>query len=252
MKRTTRGITLGVAVLIAVLTPGAGSALDTDIFVGTQVSPNVLILFDNSGSMGNVPYAPFPDQVYAGSFEPSVIYTRCAAVGGVSGADVRPDCSCKKTVSSYVVDSSSCAGTFVDLIPASNDDIDDREGRRKKGNRLNWEQNQPRYCTQAPFDPCTSQSDCPGQGNGCQPQNQLGLAKSAMISTINDPENSDVRWGLLLFDPPNVNYSASNYASEPWVTAWHVNDQGLPGADRRPGHRQHQGAADQQHRRHHR
>ncbi|MFN8600454.1 MAG: PilC/PilY family type IV pilus protein [Candidatus Binatia bacterium] len=224
MKRTCLGITVAVVAFVASLVGSrAARALDTDIFTGTQVSPNVLILFDNSGSMGNVPYAPFPDQVYSGSFEPSVVYTRCAASGGVNGAAVNADCTCKKTVNNYVADGSACAGTFIDLVPASHDDIDDREGRRKKGNRLNWETNQPRYCTQAPFDPCASQADCPGQGNGCQPQNQMGLAKSAMISTINDPDNRGVRWGLLLFDPPGINYNATNYSSSSWVTSWQVN-----------------------------
>lgn len=199
-------------------------ALDTDIFTGTQVNPNVLIIFDNSGSMGNVPYTPFPDGVYSGSKDPGTIYSRCANKNGVSGGDVNANCSCRRTQSNYVVDQSSCAASFVDLVPAFHDDIDDREGRRKKGNRLNWETNQPRYCTQEPFNPCTSQADCPGTGNGCQPQNQLGLAKSAMISTINDPDNESVRWGVILFDPPGINYGQADYSSTSWVTNWQVNN----------------------------
>ncbi len=213
-----------LAVLVALALPTAAAALDIDIFTGNQVDPNVLILFDNSGSMGNAPYNAFPEGSYSGSYAQGTVYTRCANRSSVSGGDVNANCTCRRTQSSWVADQSVCAGTFVDLVPAFHDDIDDREGRRKKGNRLNWETNQPRYCTQAPFQPCSTQSDCPGAGNGCQPQNQLGLAKSAMISTINDPENDGVRWGLVLFDPPNINYNNTNYGSASWVTSWQVNN----------------------------
>ncbi|MEW6268861.1 MAG: hypothetical protein AB1689_06135, partial [Thermodesulfobacteriota bacterium] len=224
-KTRSRPELAAIALAIAVALCAPAQALDTDIFSGTQVSPNVLIIFDNSGSMANVPYSPYPDAVYAGPLDPGTIYTRCANKSGILGGDVNSNCTCRRTQSSYVVDGSVCAGSFVDVIPAFQDDIDDREGRRKKGNRINWDENQPRYCTQEPFDPCSSQSDCPGQGNTCQPQNQLGLAKSSMISTINDPDNVDVRWGLMVFNPPNINYSSANYSSESWVTSWHVNDE---------------------------
>lgn len=198
-------------------------ALDTDIFTGTQVDPNVLIVFDNSGSMGNVPYNTYPTTVYTGPADPGVIYTRCRDKNGVSGGNVRSDCTCRRSQTSYVVDESICAASFVDLIPGTGDDVDDREGRRKMGNRLNWEQNQPKFCSESPFEPCFVQSDCVGSTNQCMPQNQIGLAKSAMISTINDPENENVRWGLLLFNPPGINYSTINYGSESEVTAWHEN-----------------------------
>jgi type IV pilus assembly protein PilY1 len=212
---------LGALVLTLLFGVRSAGALDLDIFSGTSVDPNVLILFDNSGSMGNVPYNTFPNGGYTGAFEPGTIYTRCRDKNGVSGGNVRSDCSCRRTQSTYVIDESTCAASFIDLLPSPGDDIDDREGRRKKGNRLNWEQNQPRFCTEAPFEPCATQADCEGVTNGCQPQNQLGLAKSAMISTINDPQNEGVRWGVMLFNPPGINYITANYASESWVSAWH-------------------------------
>jgi type IV pilus assembly protein PilY1 len=207
------------------LLPVRAAALDIDIFTGNTVDPNVLILFDNSGSMGNVPYETFPYNTYAGAFDPGTIYTRCRSKDGVSGGDVNADCSCRKTQSDYDVDLSSCVPGFTDFVPGTGDDIDDREGKRKKGNRINWEQNQPRWCTQSPFQPCATQSDCSGQGNLCQPQNQIGLAKSTMTSTVNDPDNDGVRWGLMLFDPPNINYNQANYGSSSWTTSWQVNEE---------------------------
>ncbi len=209
------------AALLILAVPTAAPALDIDIFAGTQVDPNVLILFDNSGSMGNIPYNTYPNTMYTGAYDPGTVYTRCRDKNGVSGGNVSADCSCRRTQTGYVVDESPCAASLVDVVPGPGDDIDDREGRRKRGNRLNWEQNQPRFCTEAPFEPCANTNDCAGTGNTCQTQNQLGLAKSAMISTINDPENEGVRWGVLLFNPPNVNYLTVDYSSEAWVTAWH-------------------------------
>ncbi len=214
--------------LLALLALGAGpmpaGALDTDIFTGNQVPPNVMVIFDNSGSMGNAPYSTWPLVVYTGAYDPPQIYTRCANKNAVSGGSVTAACTCAKTQTSWVIDQSGCAATFVDLLPNFGDDIDDREGRRKKGNRRNWEINQPKYCQLAPFLPCVSQADCPGTGNGCMPQNQLGLAKSAIISTVNNPDNEGVRWGLMVFDPQNLNYATANYGSAAWVTSWHVNN----------------------------
>lgn len=216
-----KALSLGLA---ALAWPVPARAVDTDIFTGNQVPPNVLVIFDNSGSMGNSPYSPWPLIVYAGASDPPTVYTRCANKGPISGGNVAANCTCSRTQTSWVIDQSACVASFVDQLPTFGDDIDDRESRRKKGNRRNWETNQPKYCTLAPFDPCTSQAECPGTGNGCMPQNQLGLAKSAIISTVNNPDNDAIRWGLMVFDPQNLNYGSANYGSASWVTSWHVND----------------------------
>jgi hypothetical protein len=51
-------------------------ALDIDIFTGTQVNPNILIVFDNSGSMGVQAYNTYPNTIYSGASTPA----RCTAV----------------------------------------------------------------------------------------------------------------------------------------------------------------------------
>ena len=77
----------GVLALIAIGASRAG-ALDIDIFTGNQVKPNVLIVFDNSGSMGVQAYNTYPNTVYTGSYTPGTIYTRCKNKGSTSGGDV--------------------------------------------------------------------------------------------------------------------------------------------------------------------
>jgi hypothetical protein len=48
-------------------------ALDTDIFTGTQVKPNIQIIFDNSGSMGSQAYNTYPNTIYSGSRTPGTV-----------------------------------------------------------------------------------------------------------------------------------------------------------------------------------
>ncbi len=211
---------LVVASVLALAAPA--TALDTDIFTGTQVDPNVLIIFDNSGSMGQQAYNTYPNTIYAGSFNPGTIYTRCRDLNGVDGGDVNPNCSCRRVQSSWQVDESHCALSFVDTAPPpSGDDTDDRESRRKYGNRLNFETNPPRNCELPPFDPCTSDSQCPGFGNSCVVQNKMAVAKGVVTALINDPSNEDVRFGLMNFNPSGINYGTMNYGSSSEVTYWH-------------------------------
>ena len=201
-------------------------ALDTDIFTGTQVDPNVLIVFDNSGSMGLQAYNTYPNTIYAGSRVPGTIYSRCSNKNGVSGGDVNSNCTCRNVQSNWVVDNSGCKNTFVDLVPPpSGDDTDDRESRRKRGNRLNFETNPPKNCELEPFDSCTSSADCPGFGNSCAVQNKMAVAQGVVTSLINDPANDNVRFGLMNFNPSGISYGSMNYGSYSAVQTWHETNQ---------------------------
>ena len=212
-------------IVVGLLLAAPARALDTDIFTGTQVPPNVLILFDNSGSMGVVAYNTYPNTVYTGSYDPGVIYTRCRDKGGVSGGNVRSDCRCKKTQTNWVVDESSCAASFQDLIPLpGGDDIDDRESRRRKGNRRNFEATPPMNCAVS-LASCNSDSDCSGgAGDTCLVQNKLSIAKGVMTSAVNDAGNEDVRFGMSIFNPSDINYNSLNYFDSNQVENWQLNE----------------------------
>lgn len=213
-------------VLLVLVSASNVRALDTDIFTGTQVAPNVLVIMDNSGSMGLQAYNTYPNTIYTGSYDPGTVYTRCRNRNGVSGGYVwNSSCRCRRTQSNWVVDESHCAGSFVDLIPGPNgDDIDDRESRRRMGNRRNFETNPPMNCVIS-LAPCTSDADCStAPGDGCAVQNKMAIAKGVMTSTINDPENSNVRFGMTVFDPAGINYSTLDYSNPVEITNWHVNN----------------------------
>ncbi|MFM8412694.1 MAG: pilus assembly protein, partial [Alphaproteobacteria bacterium] len=190
-------------------------ALDIDIFTAGQVKPNVLIVFDNSGSMSSQAYNTYPNTLYTGNYAAGTIYTRCKTV--------TTSCTCGTTTTAWNVDNSTCATSFTDLQPPpSGDDTDDRESRRKRGNRLNFETSPPKNCTLSPFQPCTTATQCTGTGNTCAAQSKMAVAKAVMSAVVNDPAN-DVRFGLEIFNPPGIDYALANYASSSWVTAWQVN-----------------------------
>ena len=218
---------LAIAVLVtACLLAKPARALDTDIFTGTQVDPNVLIVFDNSGSMGLQAYNTYPNTIYTGAYAAGTIYTRCSNKSGVSGGDVNSNCTCRNVQTNWVVDNSGCKNTFVDAVPPpSGDDTDDRESRRKRGNRRNFETNPPKNCELEPFDSCTTSADCPGFGNSCAVQNKMSVAQGVVTSLINDPANDNVRFGLMNFNPSGINYGTMNYSSSSAVTTWHETNQ---------------------------
>jgi type IV pilus assembly protein PilY1 len=220
-----RVVLVSLLVVLASSVPVA-QALDTDIFTGPQIDPNVLIIFDNSGSMGNVAYNVYPTTVYTGSYVPGTLYTRCRNKNGVSGGNVKADCTCGKTQTDYVLDESVCAASFADLVPGpGGDDIDDRESRRRRGNRRNFETNPPKNCVLPPIDSCNSDAECPGLGNSCTVQNKMSIAKGVMTSVINDPNNATVRFGMTIFNPADIDYSTLDYFSASAVGAWQINDQ---------------------------
>lgn len=199
-------------------------ALDTDVFTGNQPRPNVLIVFDNSGSMAVQAYNTWPTTIYTGTYAPGTVYTRCKSTSTVSGGDVTATCTCRNVQTAWVIDQSPCAASFVDLTPPpSGDDTDDRESRRKRGNRLNFEASPPKNCVLSPFQSCTTATDCPGTGNSCAAQPKITVAKNVMTSMVNDPENAGVRFGLAVFDPPGIDYTFANYGSATWVTSWQAN-----------------------------
>lgn len=223
-----RGVRLATAIVLAtvVLAASPARALDTDIFTGTQVDPNVLIVFDNSGSMGLQAYNTYPNTIYTGSYTAGTIYSRCSNKSGVSGGDVNTNCTCRNVQTNWVVDNSNCKNTFTDVTPPpSGDDTDDRESRRKRGNRLNFETNPPKNCELEPFDSCTSNSQCPGFGNSCAVQNKMAVAQGVVTSLINDPANDNVRFGLMNFNPAGINYGSMNYGDTGQVTTWHDTNQ---------------------------
>lgn len=221
-RRIAAACVVGVLCLVG----APARALDTDIFTGTQVAPNVLIVFDNSGSMGQQAYNTYPNTVYSGSRVPGTIYTRCANKSGVSGGDVNSNCTCKSVQTNWVVDNSNCKNSFVDNVPPpAGDDTDDRESRRKRGNRLNFETDPPKNCEREPFDSCTSNAQCPGFGNSCVVQNKMAVAQGVITALINDPANANVRFGLMNFNPSGISYSSMNYGSTSAVTTWHVTNQ---------------------------
>ena len=218
---------LAIAVLVtACLLAKPARALDTDIFTGTQVDPNVLIVFDNSGSMGLQAYNTYPNTIYTGAYAAGTIYTRCSNKSGVSGGDANSNCTCRNVQPNRLVDNSGCKNTFVDAVPPpSGDDTDDRESRRKRGNRRNFETNPPKNCELEPFDSCTTSADCPGFGNSCAVQNKMSVAQGVVTSLINDPANDNVRFGLMNFNPSGINYGTMNYSSSSAVTTWHETNQ---------------------------
>ncbi|MFN8601112.1 MAG: hypothetical protein U0842_11625 [Candidatus Binatia bacterium] len=221
-----RGRAIAVIVAAACLFATPARALDTDIFTGTQVDPNVLVVFDNSGSMGLQAYNTYPNTIYTGTYASGTVYSRCANKSGVSGGDVNANCTCRNVQTNWVVDNSACRTSVVDILPPpSGDDIDDRESRRKVGNRLNFETTPPKNCTLDPFDPCTSNAQCPGTGNLCSAQNKMAVAQGVMTSVINDPANANVRFGLMNFNPSGIDYNSMNYSSSTAITTWHVTNQ---------------------------
>ena len=158
MKRAGAAAAAMVFVLVCSAVPvRAGS--DLDVFIaGTSVEPNVLIIFDNSGSMNaNLPYDPA--LIYAGSYDPVTVYSRCRRF--------RSDCSCRRTRTSWLVHTDPCG--FVDV---DNDGNDDRAPSYVKvGNRLNYE----------------------NSGS----ESKLDIAKSVVDGIVGDPANDDVRFGLM-------------------------------------------------------
>jgi type IV pilus assembly protein PilY1 len=162
-----------LALLLSAVTP-AIAGTDLDVFVsGLSVQPNVMILFDNSGSMNSgTPYDT--TTTYDGPYVTTTIYNRCRTFNA--------DCTCRRTQSTWQVHSGSCA--FVD---ANNDGNDDRAPSYVKiGNRLNFDllPNPPK----------------------------LQVAKSVIDGILQDPSNDSVRFGLMILDGTSIPSDFTNAA----------------------------------------
>ena len=158
-KRATGLTVLLVALLLWAAVARAGS--DLDVFIaGQSVQPNVLILFDNSGSMADgIPYDP--DETYTGSATRDTIYDRCKTFNS--------NCTCKTTQTAWKV-TTSCG-----WVDANNDGQDDRAPSYKKtGNRRNFDA--------LPNPP------------------KLDVAKSVVDGLLQDPANAQVRFGLMILN----------------------------------------------------
>ncbi len=163
-RQAKRTIGTATALLVTALltTPCVHAGSDLDVFIaGQSVQPNVLILFDNSGSMADgVPYDP--GTVYDGSSTPTTIYDRCKVFNS--------NCTCKTTQSTWKVHTGTCV--FTD---ANNDGQDDRAPSYVKiGNRRNFDA--------LPNPP------------------KLDVAKSVIDGLLQDPANAQVRFGLMILN----------------------------------------------------
>ena len=128
-RQAKRAIGTATALVLAALLTGppARAGSDLDVFIaGQSVQPNVLILFDNSGSMADgIPYdSAF---VYDGTATPATIYDRRKVFN--------TNCTCKTTQTAWKVHTGTCV--FTD---ANNDGQDDRAPSYvKSGNRRNFD-----------------------------------------------------------------------------------------------------------------
>jgi type IV pilus assembly protein PilY1 len=182
----TRYATIIAAVLLSLVARPALAGTDLDVFIsGLAVQPNVMIEFDNSGSMNSAP--PYdPETTYTGTYNPSTIYDRCTTFSS--------SCSCSRTQTTWKVHTSSCG--FVDN---DEDGQDDRAPSYvKNGNRRNWE-----------VDPANAIP-------------KLSVAKSTIDGILVDPANDNVRFGLMVL---NGNYLPSDYTSSSQVTGSYHNDK---------------------------
>jgi type IV pilus assembly protein PilY1 len=165
----------------------AGS--DLDVFIaGQAVQPNVMILFDNSGSMSAAP--PYdPTLTYTGTYNPTTIYDRCKTFNSGS-------CTCKTTQTSWQVHTSACG--FVDAPPADGND-DRAPSYVKTGNRRNFD-----------IDPANAIP-------------KLDVAKSVIDNVLLDDANANVRFGLMVL---NNNSIPTDYTKQSQMTTY-FNDKSI-------------------------
>jgi type IV pilus assembly protein PilY1 len=166
------------SVLLVLVAATAWAGTDLDVFTaGAAVKPNVMIVFDNSGSMnGTVPYDPA--QSYSGTYTGGTIYTRCRTWN--------TSCSCTATNTTWGSYTNPCGFQDVD-----HDGIEDRTTFTRRGNRLNYDA--------APGD------------------NRLTVAKQVVDNVLTDPANANVRFGLMTLNgiehtPDTATCGASNSA----------------------------------------
>ncbi len=185
----TRYASILAAVLLSLAARPALAGTDLDVFAaGLSVQPNVMIEFDNSGSMNSAP--PYDSETtYTGTYDTPTIYDRCKTFNSA------PGCTCKVTQTAWKVHTSACG--FVD---ANDDGQDDRAPSYvKNGNRRNFETN-PTYAIP-----------------------KLSVAQSTIDGLLSDPANASVRFGLTILDGTSI---PNDYTSTTQVAAYH-NDKSV-------------------------
>jgi len=194
----TRFVAAATAALSLVVATAAFAGSDLDVFTaGAAVQPNVLFLFDNSGSMKDpIPYQPattYPG--VAPAYTPATKYSRCTAW----------DASCFCTASNAVPPTSNWKTAAVEgangflnkcgFVDGNNDGQDDRylnEFYVKSGNRLNYEA-------------------APGAS-------KMSIAQTAVDGLLTDPGNDNIRMGLMILNGTVVPDVSTCTAS---TTAYH-------------------------------
>ena len=187
----TRYASILVVLLLSLAARPASAGTDLAVFSsGLSVQPNVMIEFDNSGSMNSAPpYDAGTD--YTGTYDPSTIYDRCKTFNSA------PGCTCKVTQTAWKVHTSACG--FVD---ADSDGQDDRAPSYvKNGNRRNFETN-PAYSVP-----------------------KMSVAQTTIDTLLNDPANASVRFGLMILNG-NTNTIPTDYTNATQVAVYH-NDKSV-------------------------
>ncbi len=175
-------IRFATALVLALAALPAFAGSDLDVFLaGQSVQPNVMILFDNSGSMADgIPYDA--GVTYTGSLTPATIYDRCQTF------NASPNCTCKKTQTSWKTHTDACG--FVD---ANADGQDDRAPSYvKTGNRRNYE----------------------ALGN----PSKMAVAQSVIDGLLQDPANDQVRFGLMVLNNGSL---PSDYTNASQISTYH-------------------------------
>lgn len=177
-----------LVLLVATARPAAAGT-DLDVFAaGLSVQPNVMIQFDNSGSMGAAPDYDAAT-TYTGTYTNTTIYDRCKTFKSA------PGCTCSVTQTTWKTHTSACG--FVD---ADDDGQDDRAPSYvKNGNRRNFET------------------------NATYALPKLSVAKTVVDSMLLDPANASVRFGLMIL---NGTYLPTDYTNTSQLSTYH-NDKSI-------------------------
>jgi type IV pilus assembly protein PilY1 len=179
--------------LAAMIVAGSGSVARADItlsetplFLSTSVTPNVMLLFDNSGSMDNMMWAP--------GYDPGTDYR-----------DWSRSCGNNDTSACW---SASDGNVFLSEIPRGDCSNGWKQGRRSNGTRKCLRLPSPRgnstryngnYLNYL-FDTYSSGTNLTASGTIPQ-DTRLETAKDVSVALLDD--NDMLRWGLARFNPPN-------------------------------------------------
>ncbi|MFA5940631.1 MAG: PilC/PilY family type IV pilus protein [Sinimarinibacterium sp.] len=204
MKHLLSVLRLIAALFVAMGATGSAYAQialsDTPLFLSTSVTPNVMLLFDNSGSMDNM--------IWADSFDPGAAYTDWSR-------------SCNSNNSCW---SASSGNVFLSNVPKGNCPNGYKQGRRSSGTRRCLRLPDPIGSGNTRYNGAylnylfeTYGQNCPASGScssksvdlttGTIPlDTRLMTAKDVSTTLVSD--NSELRWGLSRFNQPDGNNNA--------------------------------------------